>query len=643
MTAYACARTEIARVVSRAIAPRKPMRVSEWATRHRRLSRKGSQLVGEWDNSRNPLLVEPMDCFSARSPVQDVVCRFPVQFGKSEMEANILGYTMTENPMPIIVALPGEVSMNKFIDQKINPLIEVTAAVRNVLTSINSREASNRRTFKDFEGGQLYIEHAGNPVRLKSTSAGLILADEFSSFANELRSGDDPDALLNDRVSGFETTYKILKVGTPEVVGRCRVSDLWEKSDQRRYYVPCPHCRHEQPLEWSGLQWTPDARQVWYCCRDCGAVIEEHHKPAMIAAGHWVAENPGAETRGYHANCLYYPFGLGPRWRKLVRTWLDAQGDPAKLKSFINSRLAEPWEDPTMRAVKHNLLADRAEPWPLQPVPAWVLAVTAGVDTQDNRLAVQILGWGRGMNACWPINYIELPGDPAEDAVWTSLVDLLSKPIKHESGGILRVDGSAQDMFGHRTEAVKAFVRSGRLRRHIAIFGAKNANAPPLGRGTMLDINWRGQLDKRGVRAFPVGTIAIKHMLYSWLSADADKAPEHRRVRFSDQFGPAYFGGLTSEAYNPKTNRFEKMRGTPRNEPIDTWGYGYAAALQPDLRLHRWTKEAWDRREAMVLASADQPPANDSRETSPVPNAAPSPASDSRGTRRRKGGFATRW
>ncbi len=228
MSRYACARAEVARAISRAIAPRKPGRVSEWATRRRRLSSKGSQLAGEWDNSRNPLQIEIMDCFSARSPVHDVVALLPIQFGKSEMEANVLGYSMEENPQPIMVVLPGEVSLNKWIDQKLNPLLEETPALQRILTSTNSRESSNRRGFKDFQGGQLYMEHAGNPVRLKSTAAGLLIVDEFSSFASALRSGDDPDEMLNGRTSAFPDTYKRFKVGTPEI--GLTPSDDWVRS-----------------------------------------------------------------------------------------------------------------------------------------------------------------------------------------------------------------------------------------------------------------------------------------------------------------------------------------------------------------------------------------------------------------------------
>ncbi len=636
---FAAARPLIFQTVAKAIAPRKPMRVSEWAARYRVLSSKGSQEATAWRNERNPLQVEIMDCFSARSPVRDVVARLPIQFGKSEIETNILGYTMCENPMPIIVALPAEVSMNKWIDQKLNPLIDETPAIQAVMTSMASREASNRRTFKDFHGGQLYVEHAGNPVRLKSTSAGMVLADEFSSFASLLKSGDDPAEMLDGRTSAFPSKYKRLKVGTPEIAGRCRISELYEKSDQRRYYVPCPDCGHEQPLEWSGLQWTPDGMHAWYMCRECSVVIEEHQKTAMIARGRWVAENPGARTRGYHANALYYPIGLGPRWVELVAMWRDAQGDPAKLKTFINDRLAEPWEDPSMRAVKFNIIADRAEPLPLKPVPNWVLAVTAGIDTQDNRLPVQIVGWGRGMT-CWPIDYVELPGDPAEDDVWTALTALLNAPIERADGAVLRVDAALQDMLGHRTEAVKAYVRQKRVRRLVAGFGATANNAPPLGKAKLHDINWRGQVDKRGVHAYPVGTVAIKHHLFAMLSTDADKPAEERKVRFSDELGRDYFGGLVSETYDPRKNRFEKIRGTPRNEPLDTWVYAYAAAMHPELRLHRWTRANWDAREAQVLASIARPATNDDSRETPIQAAAPGRPMDSRGTRtRRRGGW----
>jgi phage terminase large subunit GpA-like protein len=623
----------IANAIARAIAPRKPLTVSQWADANRVLSSKGSAEPGRWRTSRNPPLREPMDCMSARSPVRDIVCMFPIQFGKTALAENALGYTMDHNPGPVMVCLPGEVSMNKWIAQKLNPLIEETPAVRRTLTSVSSRDASNTRTFKDFAGGQLYLEHAGTPSRLKSTTVRTLIVDELDEFADNLSSGDDPVSMLEGRTSAFPATSKRLYISTPGVRGVSRTEQLWNKSDQRHFHVPCPDCGHLQPLEWSGLQWTPDASQCWYACRDCGAVIEEHQKTAMIAAGGWVPGNPGALMRGYSINCLYYQLGLGPRWLDLVRMWIEAQNDPAKLKTFINDRLAECWEDSAMRAVKHNLIADRVEPAPLRPLPHWVLAVTAGIDTQDNRLAVQLVGWGRGLRA-WPIDYVELPGDPAEDEVWASLTDLLNRPIEHSSGGHLRVEASAQDGAGHRTEAVKAYARRKLVRRHLVIFGAKANNAPVLSKGTMVDVNWRGQYDKRGIRIHHVGTVGIKHLLYSRLSADADKPPEDRQIRFSDELEPEYFGGLVSETYNPAKNRFEKRRGGPRNEPLDTFVYAYAATHHPELRLHRYTSANWDQLQDRLVRTPT--PAEDSRETprqenSQARNRAPGSARGGRG------------
>lgn len=611
----AAAAPRIHSAIARALAPRRPVTVSQWADANRILSNKASSSPGQWRTSRNPPLREPMDCMSARSAVHEVVLKFPIQFGKTSIAENVIGYTMDHDPCPIMVVLPGEVSMNKWIAQKLGPLIEETPSVKRAMSSVASRDSANQRTFKDFAGGQLYMEHAGSTQRLKSTSVRKLIVDEIDEIVAAMRSGDDPVAMLDGRTSAFPSNYQRMKIGTPTLEGVSRIDAEYKKSDQRRFHVACPDCDHKQPLEWSGLHWNPDATACWYVCRECGVCIDEHHKTAMIAAADrrrlagehgigWVAENPESKVRGYTINCLYYPFGLGPRWLDLVHMWRDAQNDPAKLKTFVNDRLAETWEDPAMRQVKHNIIADRAEPYRLRTAPMGVLAITVGVDTQDNRLAVHIIGWGRGL-ASWTIDYVELPGDPADDAVWVALTDLLNRPIEHACGAVLRVEAVSIDAGGHRTEAVKAYVRRALVRRAMVIFGAVPNNAPVLSKGKLQDVNWRGAFDRRGVLIYHVGTVAVKHLLYSRFSTDADKLPEARLVHFSDELPTEYFGGMVSETYNPVKNRFEKKRGGARNEPLDTWVYAYAAAHHPELRLHRATKADWDAREARLMASRE--------------------------------------
>lgn len=615
-------------VAARILAPTEPLTVSEWADLHRVLSKKGSKNDGQWRTDRNPPLREPMDCLSAHSPVTDVVLVFPIQFGKTEIALNVVGYGMAHDPGPIMVALPAEVSRDKWVAQKLHPMIEETPAVRQALTTINSREGANRREFKDFVGGQLYLEHAGSPARLKSTSVRRLIVDELDEFVANMQSGDDPLEMLDGRTSAYPGAAKRLYISTPGIKGLSRVEALYEASDKRRYYVPCPHCSHEQPLEWEGLQWNADRSKVWYVCADCGAAIEEHHKPAMIAAGKWVAEAPGARIRGYRINCLYYQIGLGPRWADLAERWHNVQGDPARLKTFLNDRLAITWEDPAMRAVKYNVIADRAEDYRLRFAPAQVLAVTAGIDTQDDRLAVQLVGWGPKL-AAWTLDYVELPGDPASPEVWAMLTDLLNRPIEHASGALLRVDAACIDSAGHRTEDVYHYVRQRLVRRLLPIVGAKAATAQVLSRGKYIDVTYRGKTDRRSLVLHHVGTVSIKHFLYGRLSTDADREPADRLVRFSAELDHAYFAGLVSETYNPSRNRFERRTGkgsSVRNEPLDTWVYAYAATHHPELRLHRWTAARWAERQERLCGDgwqASPPPAADAAD---APADVPRPA-----------------
>jgi phage terminase large subunit GpA-like protein len=577
---------------ARAFAPRKRLTASEWADAEFVLSKKSGPEPGRWRTDRNPPLREPLDCMSSTSTVQDIVLKFPIQFGKSEVGRIFVGYTMDHDPGPIMACLPGEVSMKKWINQKLNTMIEETAAVQRALTSISSRDSSNTKEFKDFLGGQLYVEHAGSPARLKSTTVKKLLVDEFTEFAANLQTGDDPQMMLEDRTSAFPSTYKRLYVSSPGIKGLCRTDDLYQKSDQRRYHVPCPHCDEMQPLEWSGLHWNSDGSHVRYVCRECGCEIEEHHKTDMIKRGRWVPENPGAKIRGYTINCLYYQIGLGPRWATLVEMWREAQNDPAKLKTFINSRLAEAWEDPAMKKVQVNAIQDRAEPYRLRTAPTGVCAITAGVDTQDNRLAVHITGWGKHM-AAWTLDYIELMGDPENDDVWIALIDLLNRPIEHVNGHLLPIMATAIDAGGHRTEAVKNFVRSKKIRRPLCIFGAVPNNAPVLSKGKPQDINYRGHYDKRGVMIHHVGTVGIKHKLFGRMATDHEKQPDARLLHFSEDLPPEYFAGIVSETFNPRKNRFEIRRGA-RNEPLDTLVYSYAAAHHPEVRLHLYTNAKWD-------------------------------------------------
>lgn len=594
---YLDAQEKIYNAISKALAPRKHISVSEWADANRILSSKSSPEPGAWNTNRTPFLREPMDCFSTRSTVKEVVLKFCIQIGKSEVIANTTGYQMINNPSPIMIAFPAEVSLNKFVNKKLNPLIEECKAVKDILTTTASRESANTKTFKDFQGGQLSLEHAGSPDRLKSESIKIMLVDEMDSFAQNINV-DDPVELLLGRLSAFESTYKFLAAGSPDLEDTSRIHALFLDSDQRKFYVACPHCNHEQPLEFEGLHWNKlDSSEVVsmvvYVCRQCEGHIQEHHKTEMLSKGRWVAENPkNKHRRGYELNALYHPIGLGIGWVKLVNMWLKAQGDEAKKKTFTCDRLAHAYVNESMRKVKLEMLSERAETYRLRHAPLGVCHVTASIDVQDNRLEIQLVGWGFRMTA-WILDYVVFMGDPNEPEVWENAAEFINTPIEREDGVLLHSQGTGVDTGGHRTEAAYKFVRDKKVKRPIALKGASTKNSQFLSAGKLLDVTIRGTKDRFGITLYMAGTVKIKDEIYAHLSADFKREVEDRKIHFSDELDENYFGGIVSETKDPKTGLYVKKRGAKRNEPLDTLVYNYAVTHHPLLRFHRYSDEKW--------------------------------------------------
>jgi len=268
------------------------------------------------------------------------------------------------------------------------------------------------------------------------------------------------------------------------------------------------------------------------------------------------------------------------------------------LKTFFNDRLAEAWYDPALRKAKLHSLADRAEPYALRIAPKKVKGLVVSVDTQDDRLELQLTGWAEGSEA-WAMDYDTIDGDPFEDKVWSDLTDYVNTPVGHANGYHLPISATIIDAGGHRTHAVYNYVRMRLIPRPMAIFGAKDNRALPLSKAKPQDVKWRGQVDKHGVHTRQVGTVQCKNWLMGAISVSADCDPEDRRIHFSEQLPPQYFHGLVTEIYRPETGRYEKKTGierdgiVARNEPLDLWTYAYAATHHEELLWHKRGLERW--------------------------------------------------
>lgn len=609
MTAITEAHIIALKATARAMRPKAPLTVSEWADANRILATEGSAEPGPWKTSRTPYLREIMDQLSEDSPAKLIAFMKSSQVGGTEVASNWLGYIMAHAKGPVAVVMPTEKSLGDWMSQKFDPMAAATPAVADVLRSRSNKSSDNNAQRKKFTGGILYTKTAGSTTELKSTSLRYAIADEVDEYDWTTLQGD-PLGLLDVRLTTFHDR-KLFVPSSPTMKDASRIEELFEKGDKRRYHVLCPQCGEHQHFKWGNLKWDRSPapatarhiRRAWYVCEHNGCIIEEHQKTAMMAEqgrggrARWIAEAPDAPYPSYHINALYSPIGLGLTWAELASEWIDAQDDPAKLMRFMNTRLGETWADRS-RDIKANALEARAEPYDLRTIPLGCLLLTAGVDTQDDRLEIQILGHGKG-DKTWPIDYHVLPGNPADESLWEKLADYLNATFINGAGKEMRIEASAIDSGGHYTHHVYQFVRSKRVRRCIAIKGANTPSRPILCKPTAQDVTWRGATHKKGVNLYTVGTDTAKHLLYARLNGDAEKEPAERKVHFSQQLDNAYYEGLVSETFNPRKNRWEKKKGK-RNEPLDTWVYAIAASHHPELYLHKWKAADWRRREIML-------------------------------------------
>jgi len=610
-----------------AVAPRRALTVSQWADDHRILSGKQASERGRWRTARNPILREIMDACSANSRVRDIAIMKSSQVGVTEAMVNVIGYTLDHAPCPAMVLLPTLETRDSWKVQKLNPLLQETDVVRAVLGGVRARDAANRQDLIDFPGGVLFLAGGNSPNSYAQKSVRLLMLDDLDRFPEEVGEEGDVVVLAEGRTKAFPRATRVY-VSTPTVSGGL-IHRQYERSDQRRYHVPCPHCGARQPLEWGGaesphgIKWTvlPDGAvmNVRYVCRECGAEIYEHQKPAMLAGGVWIARHPERAMRGYHISALYAPIGLGPSWADLVKGWLAAQDNTSTLRAWINTELGEPW---TERGEEINPLdiLNRLEPYDTETPAGRVRSV--GIDVQKDRIEVSVYDFGIGEEA-WAIDHIIVAGDTAGVEPWAELAAEL-EAIGPDCGGL---DS------GYNTDQVLAFAA-----RRPWLFVVKGIE----GRGKTLveaDDDRKRRLRKRrkkGFSPFLVSDEAAKALITQRLKLEpgADGAPRAGYIHFPGNepaFDDEFFAQLTSNRLVEKTHRGRLIREwvqtRVRNEAYDCLKYALAGFRLSKIDPSQRAKAA-ERMAALGPVTPEQEAAdeiNKQRRSRP------------------RGGFATRW
>ena len=587
--------------ISQALKPDPYVDFVEWANEHFKLTSESSVEPGQYRTSRTPWVEEILRELSPQSATQEVIVIKPTQFAFTTIANVFLCGIAHRYPGPAMFVQPTEDMVKKHSKKKLSPAVKAIQCLDGIIQPPKSRDAGNTLLLKEFPGGSWTLTGSNSPVSARSDSVRYLILDDYAGFIADAGGEGAPGDLFKKRTDAFGNKKKIYINSTPTFKNVGHIDQEWEESSQGHFNVPCPFCNEFQFLKFGGVgaeygvkfRRDKDGQVVsaWYVCKYCKKRIDEWHKTKMLLQGKYFHKYPNRKKRGFKINSQYSPLGW-VSWVQIAEEFVRAakhlkRGDSRLMKTWTNTRQAEPWEEHGDQPDWQKIAA-RAEPYKILTIPAAGLLLVAGVDTQDDRLEFLLMAFGRGEES-WVIYQTTLTGDPDSPGVWEKLDELLIRTYAHESGAEMHILAMGVDTGGHKTQAVYNYCRS-RSPIAFALKGASTTGKPVISSATKQDVNFKGDRVKNGVNLWAIGTDVAKGILYNRLKlTEYGHGFIHFPIGLSDEF----YRQLTAEKLITKYNKQgfsvqEWMKTRERNDVLACVVYCYAAALKAGLTHRDW-------------------------------------------------------
>jgi len=550
------------------IKPPPHLKISQWADKFRLLSTESSSEAGKFETARAIFQKEIMDSINDPT-ITEVVVMSCSQIGKTEILLNAIGYYIHYAPAPILIVHPTLEMARAWSQDRLAPMIRDTEILKYKVADVKSKDSGNTVLHKIFDGGHITACGANSPASLASRPIKIVLCDEIDRYPPTAGSEGDPVMLAKRRSATFWDS-KLVLTSTPTVKGASAIESAYEDTDKRLFYVPCHKCRKKQVLKWSQVQWEKNKPETAkYICVHCEKKWTDIERIKNIAKGQWKATNRFNGRVGFSLNGLY---SVWVTMEEAVGEFLRAKKLPETLRVFVNTYLGETWEDEGERIDDLGLYERRED----YVIPNEVILLTAGVDIQDDRIEVEILGWGLNEET-WSIDYHTIYGDPSAPNIWQELDLILSKTYELPNKTKLKIVATCVDS-GHHTNQVYQFCKPRYVRRIFAIKGIGGEGRAIISRPTRNNI--------ARITLFPIGVDTAKELIYSRLRI-RDYGAGY--CHFPKKYGEEYFRQLTAEKVVTKYRRGFKRREwvlmRPRNEALDCRVYALSAftLLNADL------------------------------------------------------------
>lgn len=579
--------------------PPPALKVWEWGELRRRMGKNVTAKPGRYQVATAPYQREPQESF-LDPEVQTTVLRWAKRTGKTEMENNLVGSTIEQNPRNILVVYPTLDSAKKWSKQFFEPMRKSTAALRRLIKDKRSRDSNNTILSKEFPGGSISAIGANSPSGFRQVQAPVVICDEIDAMED----GDegDPVTLAFGRAENYadsvqvvsSTDTKLFRQPQPDdEAGKTtgsRIYDWWLKSDQRMWFVKNPCCGKFHVLMWKNVKWPEGHKheQAYYECPDCGAHWDDEMRVNAVCAGEWRATAPFRGIRGYWLNGLNTTFaakkGYKSKLHQMAAEFYDAytSGESARI-SWKNTFLCEPHID-EVEQIKADPFYDRLEDYQPDALPEEICVVGLVIDVQDDRLEYEFVGLGDN-DETWGIEYGKIQGDPEKDAVWQTAAEYLKRTFQRTDGAELKVDFIGCD-HRHKGKRVREFLRKCGHPRAWAVYGSSGKS-----KQSLLVVPHRNSFYR--MTLYSVNTDTAKDTLFTRMKI---KEPGRGYMHYPQGCGyekkrDGYFEQLTAEESRLTFKRgypekhYEKIRD--RNEALDLRVYFLACVdvLRPAIAV----------------------------------------------------------
>jgi phage terminase large subunit GpA-like protein len=585
--------------IAEVLLPPPPVDYEAWARRNITFAQRESPYPGPYNPDLFPFLTEIYRALSPEDPCRIVSVKGSAQVGKTILATVFAAGSQDLDPCDFFYVQNTEENARRWSKLKLAPLIRNSPRLRAIFPE-KSRDGGDSVLFKECADGRgsITMTGANSPASLSQVSMRRQVHDDISKWENN--AAGDPEVQADSRSRAFEFA-KILKISTPLVLPGCRITRAYEAGSQEGYFVPCPHCGHEQTLEIENLLANLDEdapEKTCFSCIECGGLIQAHHIAEIVRRGHWVARNPKA-MREHRSFEIWSAYSRLQSLERIAREWLAARGVPDRERTFYNDSAgrpyqvkgeAPPWEDLRNRA--ENTGHRRAT------IPAAGLVVTIGVDCNGDWLNWQAVAWTRDHRR-FVVDYGRIDGAIADAKAWAALDALVVSKWRHASGAevgcdLMAIDGNAW------TEDVWNWARRWPTSKVIMVRGLDGDDKPLIAKVKRERSRRTGKVLKYQSRFYNFATSILKWSLYrSLLKADPLMAGY---VGFPKGLADDYFKELTSErrieirARDGSTRFGWDLPEGLRNEALDTMMQAEAAAIKFGVR--DLPPAIWDRLEA---------------------------------------------